>query len=192
MKLVECGTVDSICSVLDISFHPWLRTPENCLWVNTRECPTQRKYTLNPTVPFFFCGRFMSYVSYVSGQIIATSHDLTPNGGLVREIPLFQENLGWWNIIIWPDVWRKLFCFHVWLSSPPTKHVLSWGKGTPKSIGARLCGGRGICWVNFRSPKRWWNRRKSVAIGQEEFNWRITVVGNAGVLFKGLVKPLFF
>ena len=39
-----------------------------------------------------------------SGQIIATSHDLTPNGGLVREIPLFQGNLGWWNIIIWQDV----------------------------------------------------------------------------------------
>ncbi len=58
-----------------------------------------------------------------SGQIIATSHDLTPNGGLAREIPqvwrgfestnktwlnppleipLFQGNLGWWNIIIWP------------------------------------------------------------------------------------------
>ena len=34
-----------------------------------------------------------------SGQIIATSHNLTPNGGLVREIPLFQENLGWWNMI---------------------------------------------------------------------------------------------
>ncbi len=29
------------------------------------------------------------------GQIIATSHDLTPTGGLVREIPLFQGNLGW-------------------------------------------------------------------------------------------------
>ena len=27
-----------------------------------------------------------------SGQILATSHDLTPNGGLVREIPLFQGN----------------------------------------------------------------------------------------------------
>ena len=27
-----------------------------------------------------------------SGQIIETSHDLTPNGGLVREIPLFQGN----------------------------------------------------------------------------------------------------
>ena len=38
-----------------------------------------------------------------STQIIATSHDLTPKGGLVREIPLFQGNLGWWNIIIWPD-----------------------------------------------------------------------------------------
>ena len=32
---------------------------------------------------------------YISGQIIATSHDLTPNGGLVREIHLFQANLGW-------------------------------------------------------------------------------------------------
>ena len=43
----------------------------------------------------------------LSDQIIATSHDLTPNGGLVREtlhylngglvreIPLFQGNLGW-------------------------------------------------------------------------------------------------
>ena len=31
-----------------------------------------------------------------SGQIIATSHDHgPPNGGLVREIPLFQGNLGW-------------------------------------------------------------------------------------------------
>ncbi len=44
-----------------------------------------------------------------SGQIIATSHDLTPNGGLVREIPLFQGNLGWWNIIICPDGYPKSF-----------------------------------------------------------------------------------
>ena len=42
-------------------------------------------------------------VSIISGQIIATSHDLTPNGGLVREVPLFQGNPGWSNIIIWPD-----------------------------------------------------------------------------------------
>ncbi len=31
------------------------------------------------------------------GQIIATSHDLTPKGSWGREIPLFQGNLGWWN-----------------------------------------------------------------------------------------------
>ena len=27
----------------------------------------------------------------INGQIIATSHDLTPNGGLVREIFYFRE-----------------------------------------------------------------------------------------------------
>ncbi len=46
---------------------------------------------------------WMCKVILVLSQIIATSHDLTPNGGLVREIPLFQGNPGWWNIIIWPD-----------------------------------------------------------------------------------------
>ena len=40
------------------------------------------------------CGIFL-YSNYTSGQIIATSDDLTPNGGLAREIPLFQGNLGW-------------------------------------------------------------------------------------------------
>ena len=40
------------------------------------------------------CQRGM--VSMESGQIIATSHgSLTPNGGLVREIPHFKGNLGW-------------------------------------------------------------------------------------------------
>ena len=41
--------------------------------------------------------------THMPGQTIATSHNLTPNGGSVREIPLFQNNLGWWNIIIWLD-----------------------------------------------------------------------------------------
>ena len=58
---------------------------------------------------FGFNGQCRIYVTWsvplhVSDQIIATSHDLTSNGGLVRDIPLFQGNLGWWNIIIWPDV----------------------------------------------------------------------------------------
>ena len=34
-------------------------------------------------------------------------NDLTrpgpPKCSLVRGIPLFQKNLGWWNIIVWPD-----------------------------------------------------------------------------------------
>ena len=38
------------------------------------------------------------------GQIIATSYDLGPQKvAKKREIPLFQWNLGWWNILIWPD-----------------------------------------------------------------------------------------
>ena len=57
----------------------------------------------NPSIEFRDKGREIS-THQTSGQIIATSHDLTPNGGLVREIPLFQGNLGWWNIIIWPDL----------------------------------------------------------------------------------------
>ncbi len=59
---------------------------------------------------------------YTSGQIIATSHDLTPNGDLVREIPLFQVFPGWWNIIIWPDTYfihvLMFFCVnnkHSWM-----------------------------------------------------------------------------
>ena len=47
------------------------------------------------------CTDFWSYTYFdlvkndFSGQIISTSHDLTPNGDLGREIPLFQGNLAW-------------------------------------------------------------------------------------------------
>ena len=55
----------------------------------------QRRNLLFLLVPFSD-EAFLNFGKYqVSGQIIATSHDLTPNGGLVREIPLFQGNLGW-------------------------------------------------------------------------------------------------
>ena len=60
---------------------------------------------------------------YSSGQIIATSHDLTPKGSWgreIREIPLFQGNLGWWNIIIWPDSWN-IFLSHHSQSQNPSK-----------------------------------------------------------------------
>ena len=59
-----------------------------------------------------------------SGQIIATSHDLTPNGGLVREIPLFQGNLGWWNIIIWPDPYMKYLGVTSHCVCPPSPQEL--------------------------------------------------------------------
>ena len=66
---------------------------------------------------------------YISSQIIATSHDLTPNG----EIPLFQENLGWWNIIIWPDIIRPyqfgcnyLICHLFWVSESILFLVGEW------------------------------------------------------------------
>ena len=63
-----------------------------------------------------------------SGQIIATSHDLTPNGGLVREIPLFQENLGWWNIIIWPaDIQTPWVRRYLGAKNIPIKHQTSAG-----------------------------------------------------------------
>ena len=40
----------------------------------------------------------------VATQIIATSHDLTLDGGLVREVPgYFRGNLGGENLSTWPD-----------------------------------------------------------------------------------------
>ena len=45
---------------------------------------------------------------HISTQIIAISHDLTPNGGVVGEPPqqlaLLPGNQGWWNITIRPDL----------------------------------------------------------------------------------------
>ena len=58
---------------------------------------------LTRMVYYSLVGKAVNLSTYKSGKIIATSHDLTPNGGLAREIPLFQGNLGWRNIIVWPD-----------------------------------------------------------------------------------------
>ena len=78
---------------------------------------------------FIFRARvhYSSLLSIVSGQIIATSHDLTPKGSWEREIPLFQGNLGWWNIIIWPDcvdsIDARLFYFDILDVFPVVRHV---------------------------------------------------------------------
>ena len=73
----------------------------------------------HPCVLFFFYWSFYGLLLYrcnweicwdkrgydfISDQIVATSHDLTPKGSWGREISLFQENLGWCNIIIWPVI----------------------------------------------------------------------------------------
>ena len=62
--------------------------------------------------PIFRCD-----VMLVSGRVIhpiwSNYSDLTwPHTKWwwkVREIPLFQGNLGWWNIIIWPDPIQMVF-----------------------------------------------------------------------------------
>ena len=70
---------------------------------------------LSGSVQWYPCWKFlgnMDMIYHISGQIIATSHDLTPNGGLGRDIPLFQGNPGWWNIIIWPDIYGFYMCIY--------------------------------------------------------------------------------
>ncbi len=44
----------------------------------------------------------------MSGQIIATSHDLTPNGGFGKGNLLISGKsrlVKYYNLIIWPDMW---------------------------------------------------------------------------------------
>ena len=66
----------------------------------------------------------ISRTSIAKKKQIAWSHDrFPPNGGLVREIPLFQENPSWWNIMPFgqnsqrlkhqtlSSHWKKLFFF---------------------------------------------------------------------------------
>ena len=65
-----------------------------------------------PSIPFFTCLAPLFFFGtkkiklspcgvkppMSSGQIIATSRDLTPKGSWGREIRLFQGNLGWWSV----------------------------------------------------------------------------------------------
>ncbi len=69
------------------------------------------------------------HICHTSGQIIATSHDLTPEGSWGREIPLFQGNLGWWNILIWPDTWM-LWVVRLSQYIFPNATPTIWGKST--------------------------------------------------------------
>ena len=44
-----------------------------------------------------------TYIRELWNHPASHKHFFSPNGGLVMKISLFQGNLGWWNIIIWPD-----------------------------------------------------------------------------------------
>ena len=53
---------------------------------------------------------------HISGQIIATSAEVTPNGGLVRESPQNPLNSGLGIIIICPDIYIYIPSFLALLS----------------------------------------------------------------------------
>ncbi len=51
-----------------------------------------------------------------------------PNDGLLREFSLFRGNLGWWNIIIWPDKWyRMVWVLRLcWIYISNYLHISPW------------------------------------------------------------------
>ena len=68
------------------------------------------------------------YFKIDSGQISSRPHatDFPQVVVVEREIPLFQGNLGWWNIIIWPDRLLKTCFFHVSNEKKPSYFPLYW------------------------------------------------------------------
>ena len=67
-------------------------------------------------------------------------HDPTRVISRGMEIPLFQGNLGWWNIVIWPEWW--------WWS---VRFFVSWGK----MLDVRFLGTKyGSSYHTMESPER--------------------------------------
>ena len=58
---------------------------------------------------------------HVSGKIIATSAEVTPNGGLVRDSPQHVLNSGLGIIVICPDVWY--ICLHLVIFSGKCREI---------------------------------------------------------------------
>ena len=97
--------LESIRNILN-ACDTWHSLPRCRAWSPAKKvwCCNEKKKGANFARGNFFGERKGSKknwpVLYLSGQIIATSHEFSPqNGGL------FQGNLVWWNIIIWPDLW---------------------------------------------------------------------------------------
>ena len=77
-----------------------------------------------------------------SGQISLRPHTTKnpSNGVLLREIPLFQGNLGWWNMVIWCnlgrsfDVRRKHEKIKKWHSKPRNNPLGSMYPRLPNTL----------------------------------------------------------
>ncbi len=89
-KMVECFFVSKAMSDVDETGNSYFGSTLEFVWKEGSSGGEDDSKAWSLEV-----GRCVSF-TIGKGQIIATSHDLTPNGGLVRELP-------WWNIIICPD-----------------------------------------------------------------------------------------
>ena len=111
-------------------------------------------------------------------NFIATSHDrFPPNGRLVREIPLFQGNLGWWNIIIWPDIHLQKTYGEFW----KTCHTFLGFFFSRKKLGLVLWNSRSkktptYPWTTPQVLNHLFTIRKS---------FHICIVGDFGAMFQG-------
>ena len=109
---------------------------------------------------------FKIETGHVSGQIIATSHNLTPNGGFSKGNPrLFQGKLGEGEIYTsWPDVCQT--CRWFGLVSPKRSipcHRRMWSLSIRlESLGFQGWMSRGRCWdqslgsVGYFTPKKYY------------------------------------
>ena len=63
------------------------------------------------------------WLANIPGQISSRPHTTWPPKGSEKEgkwDPLFQGNLGWWNIIIWPDIcwlFNWMIRFHIFMET---------------------------------------------------------------------------
>ncbi len=123
---------------------------------------------------------------YISGQIIATSDDLTPNGALGREISFFHGSLGWWNIIICPDILYVClyicFIFIPHLSRiPSTSNLPSFSAAQGQMFLLNYLLDRmirwltsSVSWLRF-DPLKFFFIQKHLVSTQKKKQWRVCV-----------------